>query len=663
MKRTWAACESKVVAHRQNWQCANCNEMLPAGFELMPTRQRKNVHSCLQLSGSAALLRCHPRQTAFFKTTKKTQSSRRRQKALNRLEDFKMPLKSKVTKPTAELAYTRLYQKPRAGLRTKAIYIIYSPITSKIVYVGQTYNTEERVKGHLANNSGCTMLAKRIKEWAKKGYAFDATKHLKLVPELPKGVPASRANEFECFFIAEHRTVFHPMDTPECCNQTIGNHASTVNFDNCRIDLTNDTVFPKCDDHTFAADAAKASLETVEAITMLEEDDEYDEEVPAMVEVRQNLQTAIIAATKVCDELLVGAFNYIEAEYLKLAGRTGEMPRSEIQTVLNIFKEKVAIEISNDARGADEDILRMIKDFNLFASSNDQKRQAPIQVRSARSFLDILVSELEAREILAMQRFYAGVMSSDRKAAGKGGSEPTSVINVLVEYLHWLNTYGDKPRRHSYDDKERNLGNHFNNWKRQWNKPLEVKARWLFRHYPMVLVWMDVSGTVSKGAENAKKANLLLLQGHKHYKEPFAEGKTFPSTGDNKPVWAKMNNLVYGSGCKEDLEILIADLPKERAVWYRNEWVSKEQAAKAKYTIKNNLRRKRQEEATGKTVIRKSRKNRKVEETKEVVKTGEVDKVEVGEGSSSAETNEEDGEDSDENSDEDSDEDSGEDSN
>ena len=34
MKRVWRSCESKVVAHKQGWKCATCNEILPPSFEL-----------------------------------------------------------------------------------------------------------------------------------------------------------------------------------------------------------------------------------------------------------------------------------------------------------------------------------------------------------------------------------------------------------------------------------------------------------------------------------------------------------------------------------------------------------------------------------------------------------------------------------------------------
>lgn len=106
------------------------------------------------------------------------------------------------------------------------IYEVVDQETGAPIYVGRTNDLLKRGGQHERKSSACKMLRARLSlvDWLLR----DA---MRIVPELPNGVPASRACEFEAYFIIQRKTLFHPPEQVHGCNLRHGDHVSTINID------------------------------------------------------------------------------------------------------------------------------------------------------------------------------------------------------------------------------------------------------------------------------------------------------------------------------------------------------------------------------------------------------------------------------------------------
>ena len=120
------------------------------------------------------------------------------------------------------------------------IYEIIDLETNTPIYVGRSKDMNRRVSQHASQGSECQMLKGRLNlvDWLLK----DA---MRVVPELPNGVPAYRACEFESFFIIDRKTLFNPPECTHGCNLKHGDRVSGVNLEAIRREIETGFVWPE----------------------------------------------------------------------------------------------------------------------------------------------------------------------------------------------------------------------------------------------------------------------------------------------------------------------------------------------------------------------------------------------------------------------------------
>ena len=108
------------------------------------------------------------------------------------------------------------------------VYEIFRPdLDNKTVYVGRTDDVKRRSGQHVMASSPC----KLVNELRKLLQVKTFRDIIKLVPELPEGVPASRIVEMEAYFIMERRTVYHARDNEHGCNAKNGDSVHEITPD------------------------------------------------------------------------------------------------------------------------------------------------------------------------------------------------------------------------------------------------------------------------------------------------------------------------------------------------------------------------------------------------------------------------------------------------
>ena len=103
------------------------------------------------------------------------------------------------------------------------VYTVYDPVLKKTIYVGKSFSLRARWQQHNLKTSQCVLLREYIQS---KPYKMEFS--VISVGGLDKGFPASRANEFEQYFISKYKTMHDPVDRRNVCNQKPADHVSRL---------------------------------------------------------------------------------------------------------------------------------------------------------------------------------------------------------------------------------------------------------------------------------------------------------------------------------------------------------------------------------------------------------------------------------------------------
>lgn len=162
------------------------------------------------------------------------------------------------TKRTARKADTKIVAyKP--GQRVW-IYEIIDPDTGNAIYVGRTVDLVRRGAEHERKTSKCRQLRERLKLvwWKLPG-------NVRVVPELPNGVPSERADDFEGYFITQRKTLFDPSDPVRMngCNLKNGDHITVERYEAAKAEVEAGFEWPQVPLDVVEARAKESVLESL----------------------------------------------------------------------------------------------------------------------------------------------------------------------------------------------------------------------------------------------------------------------------------------------------------------------------------------------------------------------------------------------------------------
>mgnify|MGYP001326337834 CR=1 FL=1 len=564
------------------------------------------------------------------------------------------------------------------------------PVKEKVpIYTGRTGDTKTRFRGHVKGTSGCPQLRKFGLAMAKKGTPL-LTDHFRLQPELPLGVPKHLGAVCEHIFIARNKTVYDRFANPDGCNLTVGDCAADYSdkyVKQIEDKIADGTIVPRTNKALRMAEGQEAlcttALEIVDQLNVheivedaVEEMQQAGEDVTPEVqeEIKATVETNIEAfktstqlvrqeAIILVDGLRNGVLGHMEQEMARFKAMAPAtiVNLSQAQGVINEFKERVAaeririeeIDAADEAvraegkelelegrfySGVDKEVADMIKgELNLV---NDSTRSWKLTSRYLYFHIAALADFVERKTIEYMATKVGHV-----KSPGGSNGKSVPIFTTAVEVHDWAVTHGRKPAsdskkltiyapppnetpeakvvRQAAIEEEKRLGNFLVNYKLKWNQPLATEIHWLFRNLPEVIKYLDEK-RADKSANLAQEVNTLLLKGYKYVHEEI-EGEKFPKS-INKLAYAKMNNLVSGSGTQEDLERMVKGLHTARADWFRHQYATNLSRAKERNDEKHKAKNKRGVEATGKET--NTRKMPKVDEASTSGETNEVEEEE-----------------------------------
>ena len=115
--------------------------------------------------------------------------------------------------------------------------------TSEVFYVGRTSNCKRRAGEHDRKTGEAPLLRARLQ---LAPYTFREA--MRIVPELPDGVPASRSGEFEAFFIAQRGTLHNPNPDHanfNKCNCKNGDHVVEIDYKALEEEIANGIKWPE----------------------------------------------------------------------------------------------------------------------------------------------------------------------------------------------------------------------------------------------------------------------------------------------------------------------------------------------------------------------------------------------------------------------------------
>jgi len=422
------------------------------------------------------------------------------------------------------------------------IYEYVDPNTGKAFYVGRTADITRRGAQHDRSSSGCTQLRERIQ---LSNFRFrDA---MRIVPELPNGVPASRAAEFEAFFIIQRDTLYHPERRPDGCNLRHGDHVTALDYEKVKAEIEEGFEWDEVPDEVVHARAKEAVLEDcVEKVGDL---------VP---ELSVDLNTAIMERKQV-ERMHMSAVAIAEALAEEYEGMPAynEISRATFETDLNSLRDRL-----NAEDVADDKMLSLVRAIALFGKSEgvEWEMRANVAVHAFR----MLAGALETREEARMPDTAAvrNMKLVRNWAAANGGKQPRA--NALTR------------KDGSGTMEESTRGAFLSHWKLfkgggAYKQANRGEADFLMRR---VEWWKGFANgsRAEKIANLASKVNSMLKEGYGHKDEPDFDGKKKWPGGSSgteaKGVYDKMTRIVHGYFKDSDLSTILDGVDLTRAQWY-----------------------------------------------------------------------------------------------
>jgi len=271
------------------------------------------------------------------------------------------------------------------------VYEIFRPdLDNKTVYVGRTDDVKRRSGQHVMASSPC----KLVNELRKLLNVKTFRDIIKLVPELPEGVPASRIVEMEAYFIMERRTVYHARDNEYGCNAKNGDKVHEITptrYNEIEAELSSGFEWPVDSGvrNDVPVEVVKArGLEVVfkGIVQEAEETGEDEEFVQALrgdmalvTGEREAMERLLLSARMAAGEL---AYKY------RVAGLDA-IDREQFTKELNMLKDKI------DVDGEDEVINGIINGVLLAAKP---QREVRMSSDAASGFVTGIAKMLTTRE-------------------------------------------------------------------------------------------------------------------------------------------------------------------------------------------------------------------------------------------------------------------------
>ena len=420
------------------------------------------------------------------------------------------------------------------------VYEWMDPRTGKTFYVGRTTDLLRRGAEHDRKGSACKLL----KLYCELNN-LKSKDCVRIVPELPNGVPASRAAEFEAFFIIQRKTLYDPEDRPDGCNLRHGDHVTDLDYQAVKAEIEDGFEWDEVPEDVIKARATEAMLEAcVEEVGDVEP------------ELSDALTTAIVERKRV-ERLympVVALAETIAEEYEKMPAYK-EINRSSFVTDLNALRDRL-----NAEAVVDDKMIALVRSISLFGKAEGAEWEMRAHV--AGHAFRMLSGALETREEANMP-------------------DTTAIRNMKLVRDWSVDNDGKKPIQNalgrqngSGTAEEKARGRFLKNWKsfkgngvyKQANKS---ECDFLMRH---VSWWQEfVNGSKDeKTADLAAKVNAMLKEGFGHKDEPEFEGKKkWPggSTGtETNGVYDKMRHMVVGK--YSNPSSMLDGVDPTRAQWY-----------------------------------------------------------------------------------------------
>ena len=465
-------------------------------------------------------------------------------------------------------------------------------IAGKVFYVGKTVDVLRRAAQHDAKLSP---LLRQLLELAH----FNVADQVRLVPELPNGVPSLRADEFEGYFIILRKTLYDPSDPIRryMGNQKHADHIAEVTSERyeelaeeIEDGVTMDLPQRWCEE----IEQARAREKMYASLLEMFEKDESEQ----LKRHLDSVETALTISRSDRRELEAAMLPIVQ--FTELRQREYEsMPfyqsviKEDFVRDLNLIVAKVG----NDEE--DEGVRRSLRALRLLAKpTSEGGTNFDLPASTAATFLSGIVQVLEAREVANMPKSVA--------------------VNKILRVRDWTFNNQMKQPRKGAQEREKNPGTHdealrgndLTDWKakhRGKDEADDVRTDFLMRN---VSWWPKYAHTTQAetGANVAKKVNTMLIQGFRHRDEPEFPGSVqMTGAGGNRAAYVKLNNLVRaGLGSEKDLTIIVAPpLAPNRAKWYTEMYHTNKHIGERMIQEKANKRRACKEANTGQVIKRR----------------------------------------------------------
>ena len=444
------------------------------------------------------------------------------------------------------------------------IYEIIDPTTNKAIYVGRTTDLARRAAEHARKTSKCSLLREtlRLASWKLSNPGV-----IRVIPEVAGGVPASRAWEFEGYFIEQRGTLYGAQTNLSGCNLKHGDGIASQPqdwFDRIKAEIANGVCWPEAPKEVVQEFATEEVLEAVVELV-----GDVDSRLVSVLhlarDARKQAERRHMSALALAEEL--------EKDYRGRAPYE-EVDRSLFERDVNCLRDRL-----NEEEKPDEKMLQLLRAVAFFGKS--EGAEWVMRSKAAAGQLEAVAVALESREEARLPH--------------------TTCVKRMLEVRNWsaANDYRKPlgvPTQKTSDTwtvEEEKHAHFLHDWKRKMVEQDVGFHDFIMRNSP----WWTSFKSYSRrdaGDETRKEANLLLMQGFGHRNEPEFEGKQgLGSThnGKRSHIYPLIDHIVKGNATEETLNAVFAGIPPNRKNWYLEQWktnrartlaMQREQAKKTK---------------------------------------------------------------------------------
>ena len=467
-------------------------------------------------------------------------------------------------------------------------------LAGKVFYIGKTIDVLRRAAQHEAR------LSPLLKQLLSNAY-FEISDHVRLVPELPNGVPSLRADEFEGYFIIKRETLYDPSKPGRFYvgNQKHADHVAELTperYEELTEEIEQGVTMELPQRWCEEIEKARAREQMYADLVNLFTEDDEDDSLP----LKHHLNSVEKALTiSRADRLKLEEDMMPIVELVELRQREYEaMPyyqpiaKEDFVRVINSIVAKVG----NDAE--DEGVRRTLRSMRLMAKPvSEGGTNFDFPASAAATSLKVIAQILEAREVCKMPK--------------------STAVNSILRVRDWtFNNDMKQPsqqaltRSNPGTREEEQRGGDLRSWKAKHRGKDEVDdkhADFLMRN---VWWWPKFAHTTKseRSAIVAKKINKMLIAGFRHKDEPDFEGSvTFPSDKNNIAAYNKLEiTILFGQCSEADLALMTAPpLNPERAKWIKDAYNANEHKGKEHSNRSTEKTRAQKEAVTGKATKRK----------------------------------------------------------